>query len=114
MLKSLGAKHVLDYRDENLLDRITELAPDLGYIFDTIGTSSITAATLSKKLLKGRGRLCALRLNENYASGISSQTRVSDVAAWRAFLHNHDPHANGDSRTVCLISKTTTYPHLVH
>ena len=103
VLKTLGAAHVLDYRDDDLVERIAELAPDLQYVFDTIGTSATTAATLSGVLLRGRGNLCALRCNDDYAAGVQGETRLSDVRVWRAFLHDHGGvDGEGGSRMVCI------------
>lgn len=101
LLQSLGARHVLDYEDESVFDEIAKLAPDLDYAYDMIGSSPDVAEKLSKRLLKGSGNLCALRYNDSYARGAAPETRVCAATAWRAFLHQHKPTADGSSRSVC-------------
>ena len=101
LLKSLGASHVLDYEDEGVFDEIANLAPDLEYAYDMVGSSPDAAERLSKRLLKSSGSLCALRYNEYYARGAAPETKVSGATAWRAFLHQHRPTADGLNRSVC-------------
>lgn len=64
------------------------MAPNLKYVFDTIGndTSSVTA---SQAITSEGGRLCTVRPGKAHTSGVSQQTIVTDVLVWTAFLKEH-------------------------
>lgn len=102
LLKSLGARHVLDYHDNNVITRIKELASDLEYAFDTLGSSYATASTLSQALINSGGNLCTIRSDDTYSSEVAPQTRLSNVSLWKAFMHDH--FYNGVSFAVSLQS----------
>ncbi|KAL2106143.1 hypothetical protein VUR80DRAFT_7219 [Thermomyces stellatus] len=87
-VRSLGAKHVFDYRDEKVLDKIKEVAPDLKYVFDTIGGSD-TSATASRAINPSGGSLCTVRPGKANTEGVTEQTTVTDVFVWTAFLKEH-------------------------
>lgn len=86
--RNLGANHVFDYRDDEIAQKVVTVAPNLKYVFDTIGndTSSVTA---SQAITSEGGRLCTVRLGKAHTSGVSQQTIVTDVLVWTAFLKEH-------------------------
>lgn len=87
-VRSLGASHVFDYRDENVVDKIREAAPGLKYVFDTIGDKT-TSATASRAIDQSGGSLCTVRPGKANTEGVTEWTRVSDVLVWTAFLKEH-------------------------
>ena len=88
LVRSLGASHVLDYRDIDVIPRIHELSPRLEYAFDTMGSSK-TSSTVSEALTGVSRRLCTIRQSDAYQSNISSCASITDVCVWKAFLHDH-------------------------
>lgn len=86
-VRSLGADHIFDYNDEKVVDKIKEAAPDLKYVFDTIGGPS-TSATASKALASG-GSLCTVRPDKSNTEGVAEGTKVTAVLVWTAFLKKH-------------------------
>ncbi|KAL4948764.1 putative zinc-binding dehydrogenase family oxidoreductase [Aspergillus filifer] len=60
MVKSYGAKHVFDYKDGQVAEKIKQVVPNLMHVFDTANT-------------------------ENVAKG----TQVTDVLVWTSFLKDH-------------------------
>lgn len=87
-VRSLGATHVLDYRDENVVDKIKGVAPNLKYVFDTIG-SETTSRTASRAVDSSGGTLCTVRPGKANTEGITAWIRVVDVLVWTAFLKEH-------------------------
>ncbi|KAI9935080.1 hypothetical protein MW887_000701 [Aspergillus wentii] len=86
LVRSLGAHHVFDYRDEPVIDQITSL-PNLtpGYIFDTIESStSSVLASQTLRSVNGGGVLCTVRPGKAHTENVSSQTKVTN-----AFLAEH-------------------------
>lgn len=88
LLKSLGAHHVVNYYDTDAITQVKELAPDLQYALDTVGTST-SPATVSQALAGVGGNLCGIRPGKAYVGGIAARVNVTDVSAWRAFLKEH-------------------------
>ncbi|KAL1963528.1 hypothetical protein VTN77DRAFT_8109 [Rasamsonia byssochlamydoides] len=88
LVRSLGAHHVFDYRDEDVVKKIRAAAPHIKYVFDTIGnpTSSVTA---SQAIDESGGVLCTVRPGKAYTENVTKQTRVTDVLVWTAFLKEH-------------------------
>jgi hypothetical protein len=68
--------------------QIVGVAPELKYVFDTIGndTSSVTA---SRAIANTGGRLCTVRPGKDFTGNVSEQTTVTDVLVWTAFLKEH-------------------------
>ncbi|EON66283.1 hypothetical protein W97_05676 [Coniosporium apollinis CBS 100218] len=87
LVKKLGAKHVFDYKSEDVIDRIKEVAPDLTFIFDTIG--STTSSGTASKAVTGRGRLCTVRPGKANTENLANNVKVTDVLVWTAFLKDH-------------------------
>ena len=88
LLKSLGAHHVVNYHDTDVIAQVKELAPDLQYALDTVGTST-SPATVSQALAGRGGNLCGIRPGKAYAVGITPRANVTNVSVWRAFLQEH-------------------------
>lgn len=88
LLKSLGASHVLDYHDKDVVARIRKLAPDLEYAFDTLGPSS-NSVIVSQALASDGGNLCTLHSDNSNMSGVGCLTKWTYVSIWKAFLHEH-------------------------
>ncbi|KAH8433044.1 zinc-binding alcohol dehydrogenase family protein [Aspergillus melleus] len=87
LVRSYGAKHVFDYRDEQVISKIRAVAPDLRYAFDTIGNE--TSSTLASQASSGENRLCTVRPGKAFTQNVSEKTHVSDVLVWTAFLKEH-------------------------
>ncbi|OJJ65396.1 hypothetical protein ASPSYDRAFT_54670 [Aspergillus sydowii CBS 593.65] len=88
LVRSLGASHVLDYCNMDMIPRIHKLAPELEYAFDTMGSSK-TSSTVSEALTGVSRRLCTIRQSDAYQSNISSYASITEVCVWKAFLHDH-------------------------
>ncbi|KAF4761382.1 hypothetical protein N7455_003289 [Penicillium solitum] len=90
LVRSYGAKHVFDYNDPKVIEKITQAAPDLQYIFDTIGTT--TSSGLSSQAFgdrEGSRRLCTVRPGKANTEHVTANTHVTDVLVWTAFLKDH-------------------------
>ncbi|KAH6639473.1 chaperonin 10-like protein [Boeremia exigua] len=87
-VKSLGADHVFDYKSDDVANQIKSVAPNIQYIFDTIGDKS-SSATASYALGEEGGTLCTVRPGKANTEDVSSQTKVTDVLVWTAFLKDH-------------------------
>ncbi|KAJ3530604.1 hypothetical protein NM208_g9251 [Fusarium decemcellulare] len=83
-VKSLGATHAFDYRDDNVVKAIKDVAPQLRYVFDTIGneTSSVLG---SKAIDESGGTLCTVRPDKSHTADVTKQTKVVPVLVWTAF-----------------------------
>lgn len=88
LVKSLGAHHVFDYRNPDVVKQIREVVPDLEYVFDTIGGSD-SSKLASNALKETGGRLCTVRPGKANTESVSKQTTVTDVLVWTAFLKDH-------------------------
>lgn len=86
--RKLGAKHVFDYRDEDIVSKIVNAEPNLKYVFDTIGNDK-SSVTASQAITSKGGRLCTVRPGKAFTEGVSKQTTVTDVLVWTAFLKEH-------------------------
>lgn len=87
-VRHLGAKHVFDYNDENVAQKIKEAVPGLKYVFDTIGNSS-SSSIASQSLDRCGGQLCTVRPGKGNTENVPKWTRVTDVLVWTAFLKEH-------------------------
>ena len=99
LLKSLGACHVLDYHDKDVVAQIRKLAPDLEYALDTLGPSS-NSAIVSQALTSKGGNLCTLHSDNSNMIGVALPTKCTSVSIWKAFLHEH--RFNGTNFRVSL------------
>lgn len=88
LVRSLGAKHVFDYRDADVVDKIRKVAPDLRYVFDNIGNET-SSATASRALRDGGGTLCTVRPGKAFTDNVAPGTKVVDVLVFTAFLWEH-------------------------
>ena len=87
-VRSLGARHVFDYRDADVVEKIKGAAPNLKYVFDTIGDAT-TSPTASHAINQTGGTLCTVRPGKANTGGVTEWTRVTDVFVWTAFLKEH-------------------------
>lgn len=88
LVKSLGAHHVFNYRDPDVVEQIRKVIPNLEYVFDTIGGSN-SSNLASHALQESGGRLCTVRPGKANTESVSKQTKVTDVLVWTAFLKDH-------------------------
>ncbi|CRG83938.1 Zinc-type alcohol dehydrogenase-like protein C2E1P3,01 [Talaromyces islandicus] len=86
LVRSYGAKHVFDYREEEIANKIKQAVPDIQYTFDTIGSTS--SSTTSSLAMRG-GKLCTVRPGKENTDNVASHIAVSDVLVWTAFLKDH-------------------------
>lgn len=88
LVRSYGAKHVFDYRDEKVTEKIQAAVPNLKYSFDTIGNES--SSTLASKAALGSSRLCTVRPGKAKTQNVTADTHVTDVLVFTAFLKDHN------------------------
>ncbi|RAH47726.1 zinc-binding alcohol dehydrogenase family protein [Aspergillus brunneoviolaceus CBS 621.78] len=88
MVRSYGARHVFDYKDDLVVDKIKEVAPTLRYAFDTIGNAT-SSPTASRAFQAETGSLCTVRPGKANTEKVTSGTRVTDVLVWTSFLKDH-------------------------
>ncbi|KAK1658664.1 chaperonin 10-like protein [Colletotrichum godetiae] len=88
LVKSLGAKHVFNYRDDDVIESIERTTPGLKYVFDTIGNNS-SSGLASQAIDENGGRLCTVRPGKANTEDVTKQTTVTDVLVWTAFLRDH-------------------------
>jgi NADPH:quinone reductase-like Zn-dependent oxidoreductase len=84
----LGAKHVFDYKDPDVVKKIQAAVPDLGYVFDTIGANT-TSVTASRAIRASGGSLCTVRPGKTFTDDVASHVQVTDVLVWTAFFKDH-------------------------
>jgi NADPH:quinone reductase-like Zn-dependent oxidoreductase len=87
LVKKLGASHAFSYRDKDVVDQISKAAPDLTYVFDTIGNKDSSATAASA--VSGQGKLCTVRPGKANTDNVPKNVEVSDVLVWTAFLKEH-------------------------
>jgi len=88
LVKSLGATAVFDYKDSNVTERIKAAAPDLAYVFDTIG-SQTSSAQASEAVRQAGGTLCTVRPGKAFTDKVAERVKVTDVLVWTVFLKDH-------------------------
>ncbi|KAK1634532.1 chaperonin 10-like protein [Colletotrichum phormii] len=88
LVKSLGAKHVFNYHDDDVIESIKRTTPGLKYVFDTIGNRS-SSGLASQAIDENGGRLCTVRPGKANTEDVTKQTTVTDVLVWTAFLKDH-------------------------
>lgn len=87
-VKSVGANHVFDHGDAKVVADIKKVAPNLEYVFDTIGKPN--SSTLASQAIKETGGvLCTVRPGKANTENVTKQTKVTDVLVWTAFLKDH-------------------------
>ena len=88
LVRSYGAQHVFDYNDPDVVGNITNAAPNLQHVFDTIGDK--TSSAISSRVFGDRqGHLCTVRPGKANTEQVTANTHVTDVLVWTAFLKDH-------------------------
>lgn len=88
LVRSYGAKHVFDYKDPDVVEKVQQVAPNTQHVFDTIGNA--TSSTTSSRALGGRSKnLCTVRPGKANTENVVPGTNVTDVLVWTAFLKDH-------------------------
>ncbi|KAF3390249.1 hypothetical protein F1880_009039 [Penicillium rolfsii] len=88
LARSLGAKHVFDYKDQDVIQKIQASEPGILHVFDTIGNP--TSSTIASRVFKsGAGHLCTVRPGKANTENVAPGTNVTDVLVWTAFLKDH-------------------------
>lgn len=88
LVRSYSAKHVFDYNDPNVIEKINEAAPGLEHVFDTIGNTT-SSAIASRAFGDRQGHLCTVRPGKANTEKVTANTHVTDVLVWTAFLEDH-------------------------
>jgi NADPH:quinone reductase-like Zn-dependent oxidoreductase len=88
LVKKLGATHVFDYHDADVISKIKSAAPNIQHIFDTIGNEQ-SSATASQAVSKKGGVLCTVRPGKVFTEKVESRVKVTDVLVWTVFLKDH-------------------------
>ncbi|KAM0425066.1 hypothetical protein ACHAPT_009625 [Fusarium lateritium] len=88
LLHSYGAKHVFDYKDPNVIQKLRKALPDIKYIFDTIGTES-SSARASQAMSDSGGVLCTVRPAKEFTENVTPRTKVTSVLVFTSFLKDH-------------------------
>lgn len=88
LARSYGARHVFDYKDEEVVGKIKGVAPTLRYAFDTIGNTT-SSPTASQALQDGIGNVCTVRPGKANTENVAPGAHVTDVLVWTAFLKDH-------------------------
>ncbi|KAL1617920.1 Zinc-binding oxidoreductase alcohol dehydrogenase [Neofusicoccum ribis] len=77
-VKKFGAHHVFDYRSQGVVEQIKSAAPDLKYVFDTIGSRS-SSGLASQAVRSTGGTLCTVRPGKANTEDVDSSVEVTDV-----------------------------------
>lgn len=87
-VRKMGATHVFDYKSNDIVAQVQNVAPRLKYAFDTIGnaTSSVLAA---QAVASNNGSLCTVRPGKANTENVDPNVKISDVLVWTAFLKEH-------------------------
>lgn len=88
LVRSCGAKHVFDYNDPKVIEKIKEVTPNVQHVFDTIGNANSSSLS-SRAFGDHAGNLCAVRPGKTSTEHVTKCTRVTDVLVWTAFLKDH-------------------------
>jgi NADPH:quinone reductase-like Zn-dependent oxidoreductase len=88
LVKKLGATHVFDYNDSDVVDKIKEVAPDLEHTFDTIGSKG-SSTQASQAITSKSGVLCTVRPGKANTENAAKHVKITDVLVWTAFLKDH-------------------------
>ncbi|KAG7418986.1 Trans-enoyl reductase ACTTS2 [Fusarium oxysporum f. sp. rapae] len=84
LVRSLGASHVFDYNDSDVVKSIKDNAPGLRYVFDTI-SNKMSSATASQAIDETGGALTTVRPDKSFTENVTKQTKVTPVLVWSAF-----------------------------
>uniref|UniRef100_A0A0D2XE37 Enoyl reductase (ER) domain-containing protein n=1 Tax=Fusarium oxysporum (strain Fo5176) TaxID=660025 RepID=A0A0D2XE37_FUSOF len=95
LVRSLGASHVFDYNDSDVVKSIKDTAPGLRYVFDTIG-NKMSSTTASQAIDETGGTLTTVRPDKSLTENVTKQTKVTPVLVWTAFNRaSEDDHKLG-------------------
>jgi NADPH:quinone reductase-like Zn-dependent oxidoreductase len=86
-LKKAGATNVFDYSDPEVVEKIRDLLPPLGHVFDTIG--SIDSSPNAAAALNDGGMFCTVRPGKTNTQGIPKNVDITDVFVFTAFPTPH-------------------------
>ncbi|KAH7267441.1 chaperonin 10-like protein [Fusarium redolens] len=84
LVRSLGATHVFDYNDSDVVKSIKDTAPGLQYVFDAIG-NKMSSTTASQAIDENGGTLTTVRPDKSFTENVTKQTKVTPVLVWTAF-----------------------------
>ncbi|PVH85258.1 GroES-like protein [Cadophora sp. DSE1049] len=89
VVKKHGARHVFDYNDPNVVQKIAEAVPNLAYAFDCIGNE--TSSTMSAEAMSAKedGVICTVRPGKAFTENVPENVKVTDVLVFTAFLKPH-------------------------
>ena len=88
LCKSLGASHVYDYRNENIVDDVKNAVSNIEFVFDCIGNE--TSSTIASQTVRPEGgALCTVRPGKVFCENVEERVKVTDVLVWTAFLKDH-------------------------
>ena len=83
LVKGFGANHVFDYSAKDVIEQIHAAAPDIKYVFDTIGDHGSSA--LASKSSNSNCKICTVRPGKANCEGVPSSVIIKDVIVWTAF-----------------------------
>jgi NADPH:quinone reductase-like Zn-dependent oxidoreductase len=87
LVKELGANFTFDYSSPDVVEQIKSAAPDLAYVFDTIGNSS--SSETASRAAKAPAHICTVRPGKANTGNVVEGIEVTDVLVWTAFLKDH-------------------------
>jgi NADPH:quinone reductase-like Zn-dependent oxidoreductase len=88
LCRSLGAAHVFDYHDADVVEKIKSAAPFIAHAFDCIG-SETSSDIASQTVTETGGVLCTVRPGKQFTDKAQSRVKVTDVLVWTVFLKDH-------------------------
>ncbi|KAI9147487.1 zinc-binding dehydrogenase family oxidoreductase [Paramyrothecium foliicola] len=104
LVKALGATNAFDYRDDEVSSKIREASgSNLRYVFDCIGNET-SSELASQAISTSGGTLCTVRPGKANTEKVTSQTNVTDVLVWTAFLqeHRYGEHPSEDDHRLAI------------
>jgi NADPH:quinone reductase-like Zn-dependent oxidoreductase len=84
VVKKLGATHVLNHRSTDVIASIKDLAPNLKYFFDTIGSEKTTPAGCLA-LGDSEPVMCTVRPGKAHTEEVLDNVKITSVLMWTAF-----------------------------
>ncbi|KAF7593986.1 hypothetical protein BBP40_010383 [Aspergillus hancockii] len=88
LVRSYGAKHVFDYKYEEVAENIRKTAPNIHHVFDTVGGPN-SSPTASRVFGNHEGNVCTVRPGKADTEGVTENTHTTDVLVWTSFLKDH-------------------------
>ncbi|KAG5788073.1 hypothetical protein H9Q69_012856 [Fusarium xylarioides] len=87
-MREIGATHVFDYNDEEIVSKIRSAVPNLQHVFDTVGNET-SSATAARSISQPEGVLCTVRPGKANTQDVPSHVKVTDVFVFTAFPTEH-------------------------